>query len=107
MTWKVARTNVIDLGSKNILTQMLLFSMAFILLVMPIGAILIAALIKLQGERSLTSFGFQNLHTIFFKTDETYRAVWTSVFWPCFRIYLQSFEVRPFSSRRNDFKNYQ
>ena len=79
VTGKVARTNVIDLGAKNILAQLMLFSMAFILFVMPIGAILIAALSKLQGDRSLSNFGFQNFHTIFFKTDETYRAVWNSV----------------------------
>lgn len=79
VTGKVARTNVIDLGSRNIIAQLLLFSMAFVLFVMPIGAILIAALSKLQGDRSLSNFGLQNFHTIFFKTDETYRAVWNSV----------------------------
>lgn len=79
VTGKVARTNVIDLGHKNLLAQLLLIVMAFILFVLPIGAILIAALSKLQGDRSLSNFGFQNFYTIFFKTDETYRAVWNSV----------------------------
>lgn len=79
VTGKVARTNVIDLGRKNFLAQLLLILMAFILFVLPIGAILIAALSKLQGERALSNFGFQNFYTIFFKTDETYRAVWNSV----------------------------
>jgi iron(III) transport system permease protein len=79
VTGKVARTNVIDLGSKNIFAQFLLFSMAFVLFVMPIGAILIAALSKLQGDRSLSNFGLQNFYTIFFKTDETYRALWNSI----------------------------
>lgn len=79
VTGKVARTNVIDLGKKNFIAQLLLILMAFVLFVLPIGAILIAALSKLQGDRSLSNFGFQNFHTIFFKTDETYRAVWNSV----------------------------
>jgi iron(III) transport system permease protein len=78
VTGKVARPSVINLGSRNFLAQIVLILMATVLFVMPIGAILIAALSKLQGDRSLANFGFQNFHTIFFKTDETYRAVWNS-----------------------------
>jgi iron(III) transport system permease protein len=41
---------------------------------------LIAALSKLQGDRSLSNFGFQNFVTIFSKTDETYRALGNSAY---------------------------
>lgn len=80
VTGKVARPSLIDLGTKQWAAQIALSVMAFILFVMPIGAILIAALSKLQGERSLSNFGFQNFYTIFFQTDETYRALWNSTF---------------------------
>lgn len=79
VTGKVSRINVIDLGSKNVLAQLILFLLSLILFILPIGAILIAALSKLQGSHELSNFGLQNFNTIFFKTDETYRAVWNSV----------------------------
>jgi iron(III) transport system permease protein len=74
VTGKVARPSLIDLGRKQSGVQIFLGGMAFVLFVMPIGAILIAALSKLQGDRSWANFGLQNFETIFFKTDETYRA---------------------------------
>ena len=79
VTGKVARPSLIDLKNKDLLLQLLLFMLAFILFIMPVGAILIAALSKLQGERALSNFGLQNFKTIFFNTDETYRALWNSI----------------------------
>jgi iron(III) transport system permease protein len=79
VTGKVARPGLVDLGASKFLAQLFLMILAFILFVLPIGAILIAALSKLQGERSLSNFGLQNFHTIFFKTDETYRALGNSL----------------------------
>lgn len=79
VTGKVARPSLIDLGRKQIFAQLLLLVLAIVLFVLPTGAILIAALSKLQGERSWSNFGFQNFHTIFFNTDETYRALGNSL----------------------------
>ncbi len=57
-----------------------LIILSVVLFVLPVGAILIAALSKLQGDRSWANFGLQNFHTIFFKTDETYRAIGNSLY---------------------------
>jgi iron(III) transport system permease protein len=78
VTGKVARPSLIDLDKNDKWVQLGLFLLSGILFLLPIGAILIAALSKLQGDHSLSNFGFQNFHTIFFKTDETYRALWNS-----------------------------
>jgi iron(III) transport system permease protein len=80
VTGKVSRVSMIELGAKNYLAQLFLGSMAVVFFILPIGAILIAALSKLQGDRSFANFGFQNFHTILFKTDETFRAVGNSIF---------------------------
>lgn len=79
VTGKIARTSLIELGGAGIWTTMFLVLLATILFLMPMGAILIAALSKVQGERELTNFGLQNFETIFFKTDETYRAIANSL----------------------------
>lgn len=79
VTGKVARPSLIDLGKKDFGVQIALGALSIVLFIFPMGAILIAALSKLQGDRSLANFGWQNFHTIFFKTDETYRAVGNSV----------------------------
>ena len=74
VTGKVARPSLVDLGKKQIFVQLGLFLLVCVLFVLPVGAILIAALSKVQGDRSLANFGLQNFYSIFFKTDETYRA---------------------------------
>ncbi|MFL5785985.1 MAG: ABC transporter permease [Bacteriovoracaceae bacterium] len=79
VTGKVARPSLIELGSKKIWAIVFLSLLALILFILPVGAILIAALSKVQGNRELTNFGFQNFETIFFKTDETWRAVKNSL----------------------------
>jgi iron(III) transport system permease protein len=79
VTGKVARPSLIELGRRGVWVQGFLLILAGVLFVLPIGAILIAALSKLQGERSLANLGFQNFVTIFLKTDETYRALWNSL----------------------------
>ena len=79
VTGKVARPSLIELNKSKVPVQMVLSILAIIIFVLPLGAILIAALSKLQGDRSLDNFGFQNFHTIFFNTDETYRAIWNSI----------------------------
>lgn len=80
VTGKVARPSLIDLGSRQLLAQICLFFLSLVLFILPIGAILIAALSKLQGNRSLANFGLQNFSTIFFHTDETYRALGNSAY---------------------------
>lgn len=77
---KASRVSSIDLGKSQFLAQSFLIGLSVVLFLLPMGAILIAALSKLQGDRSWTNFGLQNFHTIFFKTDETYRAVGNSLF---------------------------
>jgi len=75
VTGKVARPSLIELGRMRKWALLFLFSLAFVLFILPAGAILVAALSKVQGERSLSNFGLQNFNNIFFKTDETWRAV--------------------------------
>lgn len=75
VTGKVARPSLIELGRNKKWTIFFLLLLATVLFVLPVGAILVAALSKIQGERSLSNFGFQNFETIFLKTDETWRAV--------------------------------
>jgi iron(III) transport system permease protein len=79
VTGKVSRPSLIDLKSNQIFVQVGLLFLSVILFILPLSAILIAALSKLQGDRSLSNFGLQNFHLIFFKTDETYRALGNSV----------------------------
>ncbi len=75
VTGKVARTSVIELGNRKIWALLFLGLLAVILFVLPVSSILYAALSKVQGEHALTNFGLQNFENIFFKTDETWRAV--------------------------------
>lgn len=78
VTGKVARFGQIELGPSKFFAQAMLVFTAIVLFILPMGAILVAALSKLQGERTLANFGLQNFHTIFLNTDETYRAIWNS-----------------------------
>jgi iron(III) transport system permease protein len=80
VTGKVSRPSLVDLGKKQIFAQILLIISGTILFVLPVLAILIAALSKLQGNRELNNFGLQNFVTIFSKTDETYRALGNSFY---------------------------
>ncbi len=75
VTGKVARPSLIELGRKRKWAMGLLILLSLILFVLPVSAILIAALSKIQGERSFSNFGLQNFSMIFLKTDETWRAV--------------------------------
>lgn len=75
VTGKVARASLIELGSRKKWTILFLSFLALVLFFLPVGAILIAALSKVQGTRSLSNFGLQNFSNIFLKTDETWRAV--------------------------------
>lgn len=80
VTGKVARTSLIELGKNEIWAQLSLIVFSVILFILPVSAILIAALSKLQGDRSFANFGMQNFVTIFSKTDETYRALGNSAY---------------------------
>ncbi len=75
VTGKTARVSLIELGNKKIWAILFLSVLAFVLFVLPVGAILYAALMRVQGEHSLANLGLQNFETIFMKTDETWRAV--------------------------------
>ena len=75
VTGKVSRASLIELGARKIPALIFLSVLALILFVLPVGAILVAALSKVQGTRAFSNFGLQNFENIFFKTDETWRAV--------------------------------
>lgn len=80
VTGKVSRPSLIELGKRQVIAQIGLIGTGTVLFVLPVLAILISALSKLQGDRSLSNFGFQNFVTIFYKTDETYRALGNSFY---------------------------
>ncbi len=75
VTGKVARPSLIPLGKNKVWASLFLFVLAFILFALPVGSILYAALSRVQGEHSFANLGLQNFHMIFFKTDETWRAI--------------------------------
>lgn len=75
VTGKASRASLIELGKSKVPALIFLFVLALILFILPVGAILIAALSKIQGTRELSNFGLQNFYSIFFETDETWRAV--------------------------------
>lgn len=79
VTGKVARPSLVELGKKKGLVLFFLTLLALVLFVLPVSAILIAALSKVQGSRDLANFGLQNFTNIFFHTDETWRAVKNSL----------------------------
>jgi iron(III) transport system permease protein len=78
VTGKVARQSLVELGKRDLFAQCGLIVLSLILFILPVAAILVAALSKLQGDRNLSNFGLQNFTTIFFHTDETYRALLNS-----------------------------
>ncbi len=75
VTGKVARPSLTELGKNKKWAILFLTVMAVILFVLPVGAILYAALTRVQGEHSFANIGLQNFETVFFNTDETWRAV--------------------------------
>ncbi|MFZ4713209.1 MAG: ABC transporter permease [Bacteriovoracaceae bacterium] len=76
---KASRTSHVELGKWSLPAHIFLFFLSLVLFFLPIGAILISSLSKLQGDRHLSNFGFQNFETILFHTDETYRALSNSL----------------------------
>lgn len=78
VTGKVARPSLIELGNRKVPAMIFLSVLAILFFILPVGAILIAALSKVQGAREFSNYGLQNFQTIFFKTDETWRAVTNS-----------------------------
>lgn len=80
VTGKVSRPSLIELGKRQIFAQFGLGIVGTILFILPVLAILVSALSKLQGDRTLVNFGLQNFVTIFRNTDETYRALGNSFY---------------------------
>lgn len=78
VTGKVSRTSTVELGKSQLTIQVALIFFCAVFFVLPVSAILIAALSKIQGHREWSNFGLQNFVTIFSKTDETYRALGNS-----------------------------
>lgn len=76
---KASRVSQVELGRWSILVQLALFLCSIVFFFLPIMAILISSLSKLQGDRNLSNFGLQNFETIFFHTDETFRALSNSL----------------------------
>lgn len=75
VTGKVSRPSLIELGKKQVIAQIALMCIGTVLFLLPVTAVLVSALSKLQGDHSFANFGVQNFVTIFQKTDETYRAL--------------------------------
>lgn len=79
VTGKSSRQSFVDLGKYAFLANIFLFLMSIILFILPLFAILIASLSKVQGNRNFANFTFNNYSTILFETDETFRALSNSL----------------------------
>jgi iron(III) transport system permease protein len=79
VTGKTSRVVQVELGRYSILANIFLVLMSVVLFVMPVAAILIASLSRVQGSRELSNFTLDNFSTILFDTDETYRALGNSL----------------------------
>lgn len=72
---KTTRPSVIQLRGfqKPILGA--LYSLLFVIFILPMLGILLSALSRVQGEWSLKNLGLQNFNRVLFQTDETLRAL--------------------------------
>jgi iron(III) transport system permease protein len=75
---KSARPSLIDLATYKKPINLFLIGLFFILFILPVGAILITALNKIQGQFSLTNLGLQNFTKLFTQIPEAPRAFFNS-----------------------------
>jgi iron(III) transport system permease protein len=75
---KTSRPSVIHLRSAKWPLYILMIILFMVLFVFPVIGIMITALSKIQGEFSLSNFGFQNFYRVLFEMEETGRALWNS-----------------------------
>lgn len=80
VTGKTSRLSQVELGKFSLLANLFLLIMSVILFILPVLAILISSLSKVQGNRELSNFTLTNFSTILFETDETFRAFGNSLF---------------------------
>ncbi len=71
---KTPRPQLASLGGWKYVLVILIAIVFFILFLLPLGAIVIAAFSQVQGVLSWSNFGFLNVERILFHTDETARA---------------------------------
>ncbi|MCB0394270.1 MAG: iron ABC transporter permease [Bdellovibrionales bacterium] len=76
---KASRPSEIELG--HLKTPALIGSLLalFVLLALPLGAMILAALGKVQGVLSWDNIGFQTIYQVLFNTHETGRAIYNSL----------------------------
>ncbi len=77
---KSARSSFVELGKMTWPVNLLLGFLSLIFFFLPIVAIFISSMAKLQGDRRVENLGLQNFKTILFDTEETYRALSNSLF---------------------------
>jgi iron(III) transport system permease protein len=80
ITGKTSRPSLVELGRFKKLATAFLIMMSVILFLLPIAAIFLSSISKVQGAFSWDSMTFENYVTILFKTDETFRALNNSFF---------------------------
>lgn len=76
---KTARHSLVELGKFNFVANLFLMIMAVVLFILPILAIFLASVSKVQGDRDIHNWTLNNFATIFFETDETFRALSNSL----------------------------
>ena len=77
---KTARASLTPLKQKDKLVQFFLFLILFLLFILPIFGILIAALSKVQGILSVTNITLSNFSKVFFEVPEFFRSLINSLF---------------------------
>lgn len=76
---KSSRVSFVQLGKSKYLIYFLLTFFAVLLFFLPLFAILITSLSKIQGDHSLSNLGLQNYTTLLFQIDETFRSLLNSL----------------------------
>jgi iron(III) transport system permease protein len=76
---KSSRSNLIELGKSKYFIYPFLIFLALLLFFLPLFAILVTSLSKIQGDHSFSNLGLQNFSTILFQTDETLRSFFNSL----------------------------
>ncbi len=79
VTGKTSRISLVTLGNKKILAQIFLIVMSLILFILPVTAIFLSSISRVQGTFHPENWTLENYSTILFHTDETFRALSNSL----------------------------
>ncbi len=71
---KIAKASELKLNNKKYLVTFLLFTVYFVIFILPLLGIIISAFTEIQGDLSLNNWSLINFHKIFFEVSETPRA---------------------------------